>query len=284
MKVENDDNYGNGMVVIDGPSLENDIKRVGITTMMGDVVIPSGGDVQSLSSAPQERRRREPRTRPGTVRIPVAAAAAVANVDVVAGRPRQGRRRSRVGRPIRHPAAAATPLGGLRRRGLMGTSDVGRPPSTPRMGETTAEEYDDNNDGRATLPVNARPSVVALLPPESATSAIASDTVGRTMIRPTFPPKLYTMSGPAAIATQQSIKKATPWRSAGTHNNKFDAAARNYSGSSVAWQRRQQVQQQQQLQRQQERQKQKQQQKRQWQSRARARRGQGEGKARAREG
>ena len=59
------------------------------------------------------------------------------------------------------------------------------------MGETTAEEYDDNNDGRATLPVNARPSVVALLPPESATSAIASDTVGRTMIRPTFPPKLY---------------------------------------------------------------------------------------------
>jgi hypothetical protein len=98
MKVENDDNYGNGMVVIDGPSLENDIKRVGITTMMGDVVIPSGGDVQSLSSAPQERRRREPRTRPGTVRIPVAAAAAaaVANVDVVAGRPRQGRRRSRV--------------------------------------------------------------------------------------------------------------------------------------------------------------------------------------------
>ena len=49
-------------------------------------------------------------------------------------------------------------------------------------GETTAEEHDDDNDGRATLPVNARSSVVALLPPESATSTIASDTVDRTMI------------------------------------------------------------------------------------------------------
>jgi len=92
-----------------------------------------------------------------------------ANVDVVTRAKGDGDRESD-GRFATPPPAAATPLGGRRRRGLMGT------------GETTAEEYDDDNDGRATLPVNARSSVVALLPPESATSTIASDTVDRTMI------------------------------------------------------------------------------------------------------
>jgi len=47
-------------------------------------------------------------------------------------------------------------------------------------GEITAEEYDDDNDGHATL-VNARPSVITLLRPKSATSTIV-----RTTIRPTF--------------------------------------------------------------------------------------------------
>ena len=36
------------------------------------------------------------------------------------------------------------------------------------MGETMAEEYDNDNDGRATLPVNLRSSIIALLPPKSA--------------------------------------------------------------------------------------------------------------------
>ena len=68
-------------------------------------------------------------------------------------------------------------------------------------GETTAEEYDDDNDGRATLPVNARSSVVALLPPESATSTIASDTVDRTMIRPTLSPTLCQNRGECVSLT-----------------------------------------------------------------------------------
>ena len=40
MKEEDDVNDKNGVVVINDPLLEDDIKRVRITTMMGDAVIP----------------------------------------------------------------------------------------------------------------------------------------------------------------------------------------------------------------------------------------------------
>ncbi len=43
MKEEDDDNDENDVVVIDGLSLEDDIKRFGITSTMGDIVIPPGG-------------------------------------------------------------------------------------------------------------------------------------------------------------------------------------------------------------------------------------------------
>ena len=43
MKEEDDDNDENGVVVIDSLSLEDDIKRFGITATMGNAVMPPGG-------------------------------------------------------------------------------------------------------------------------------------------------------------------------------------------------------------------------------------------------
>jgi hypothetical protein len=37
------DNDENGVVVIDGPLLKDDIKRFGMTATMGNIVIPPGG-------------------------------------------------------------------------------------------------------------------------------------------------------------------------------------------------------------------------------------------------
>ncbi|KAL3770979.1 hypothetical protein ACHAW5_000381 [Stephanodiscus triporus] len=193
---------------------------------------------QSSSSAPLGRRRNEPRARlvgkAGTVGIPAAAAAAAAaapagaKVDVVVARAAgesagasiaTAQRATEIASRTADARSSSTSSTTLTttfdrvRRPPDAIPDVlGRAPPPRAGGMTTAEDDDD----RAPRPVDANPSVVVVLPPESATSVNASDTVDRTMIRPTlFPPhfvkteanvvKLLNCAGARGFANENGV-------------------------------------------------------------------------------